>query len=243
MDDYQIVFGDKTRVMFVFAHPDDLEIYAGGTVARLVHDSKKVKLVKMTTGNKGSRQGDISEQTLSEVRQNEDLKALRELGLTDEDSVNLNVGDGEIENSKEVIGKIVRIIREFKPEVVVTHNPELKIIRDNDGYYYINHRDHKNTALCVVDAVYPYSRDKLFYPEHLAEGLEPHIVSEFLFVDSWGHSETISIKVTAFIETRRKAIACHKSQFDEERIDSLHNYFALEKDGERFEQFWYVKAD
>lgn len=243
MDTYSAIFGNKERIMFVFAHPDDLEIYAGGTVARLVNDGKKVRLIKMTTGNKGSRQEDVTETELTSLREKEDCDALLKLGLKLEDSINLNVGDGEIENNHQVIEKLVRVIREFKPELIVTHNPEDVLIRDNDGYYYVNHRDHRNTAVSVIDASYPFSRDKLFFPEHLANGLEPHIAAEFLFVDSWGKPDSVSIKVSEFMKTRKSAIACHTSQFNEERVESLHNYFAVEKDDEYYEQFWYVKAD
>lgn len=55
-DSYPEIFATKTKVMFVMAHPDDAEIYAGGTIARLVADGKTVRIVKMTSGNKGSRQ-------------------------------------------------------------------------------------------------------------------------------------------------------------------------------------------
>jgi LmbE family N-acetylglucosaminyl deacetylase len=44
-DSYDNIFGNKKKIMFVFAHPDDAEIYCGGTISRLVEDGKKVKLV------------------------------------------------------------------------------------------------------------------------------------------------------------------------------------------------------
>ena len=229
--------------MFVFAHPDDAEIYCGGLIARLGGDGKQVKLIKMTTGNKGSRSEIISEADLAKTRESEDAQALKVLGLNDADSLNLNLGDGEIETNLETIGKVVKEIRKFKPDLIVTHNPEKTLIRDLDGGYYVNHRDHRHTAEATVDAAYPYSRDLLFYPEHIKDGLSGHTCSEFLFVDSWGHQDSIYIDITDFAETRTKAIACHKSQYSIENAQGSTDFFAPVVDGSRHEQFRYVLAD
>lgn len=242
-DSYQKVFGEKSRVMFVFAHPDDAEIYCGGTIARLTEDGKKVRLIKMTTGNKGSRQEDLTEEKLASIRESEDQEALKTLGVDKEDSRNLNLGDGEVENSLSTIEKLVKEIREFKPDLIVTHNPEQKLIRDLDGVYYVNHRDHINTATSVIDAAYPYSRDNLFFPDQLKEGLETHSTTEFLFVDSWGHEDTVFIEITNQAQKRIEAIACHLSQYTKEGAQGSTDYFAQENDGKRFEQFRYVVAD
>ena len=229
--------------MFVFAHPDDAEIYCGGLIARLAGDGKQVKLIKMTTGNKGSRGEIISEANLAKTRESEDGEALKVLGLKDSDSLNLNLGDGEIETNLETIGKVVKEIRKFKPDLIVTHNPEKTLIRDLEGGYYVNHRDHRHTAEVTIDAAYPYSRDLLFYPEHIKDGLSGHSCSEFLFVDSWGHQDSIYIDITDFAETRTKAIACHKSQYSTENSQGSTDFFAPAVDGRRHEQFRYVVAD
>jgi len=59
-DSYDDIFKDKERILVVFAHPDDAEIYCGGTIARLTKDNKEVRVVKVTSGNKGSRGQEIS---------------------------------------------------------------------------------------------------------------------------------------------------------------------------------------
>lgn len=242
-DSYSKIFSSKQKIMFVFAHPDDAEIYSGGLIARLVEDGKKVKLIKMTTGNKGSRDQKISETDLANLRESEDLEALKTLGLASSDSANLNLGDGEVEASLATIGKLVEQIRQFKPDLIVTHNPENKLIRDLGGGYYVNHRDHLNTALATVDAAYPYSRDNLFFPEQIKIGLTGHSTTEFLFVDSWGHADSVGIEITRQADKRTKAIACHKSQYSLDHAQGSTDYFAKEVNGKRFEQFWYVVAD
>ncbi len=242
-DSYSKIFGEKQRIMFVFAHPDDAEIYCGGLIARLASDKKQLKLIKMTTGNKGSRGESISDADLAKTRETEDGAALKTLGLSETDSLNLNLGDGEIENNLETIGLLVKEIRTFKPDLIVTHNPEKTLIRDLEGGYYVNHRDHRHTAEVTVDAAYPYSRDLLFYPEHIKAGLSGHTCSEFLFVDSWGHEDTVFFDITDFATTRTQAIACHKSQYSEEHAQGSTDFFAPLVEGRRHEQFRYVLAD
>ena len=241
-DAYGRIFSSKKRIMLVFAHPDDAEIYAGGTIARLVSDHKQVKLVKMTTGNKGSRDQIITEADLAKTRESEDQAALAVLGLTDEDNSNLDLGDGQLVPDMTTLEKMVSEIRLFKPDLVITHNPENVLIRDLGGSYYVNHRDHRATGLTVVDATYPYSRDTLFFPDQL-KTITPHTVTEYLFVDSWGHQDTAYIDVTDFAEVKTRAIAAHHSQYTQEKAQSSTDYFAPVTEGRRFEQFRYVVAD
>jgi LmbE family N-acetylglucosaminyl deacetylase len=229
--------------MIIFAHPDDAEIYCGGTIARLVSDKKSVKLIKMTTGNKGSRNQTISEHDLALTREQEDGQALKTLGLFAGDSINLDLGDGDIENNKETIRLLAKEIRAFKPELIITHNPENILIRDLEGCYYVNHRDHRNTAAAAVDAAYPYARDILFFPEQISAGLEGHSCAEFLFVDSWGHQDTEYIEITSQAEIRTGSIACHQSQYSRKDAQVSTDYFAPVVNGKRFEQFRYVVAD
>lgn len=243
IDSFDKIFADKSRIMFVFAHPDDAEIYCGGLITRLVENGKSVRLIKMTKGNKGSRQEDISERELSDERVAEDSAALKVLGVSESDNINLDLGDGQVENSIKTIGLLVEQIREYKPELIVTHNPEQILIRDLAGDGYVNHRDHRNTGSIVVDAAYPYSRDILFFPEQIQKGLESHTVTEFLFVDSWGHPDTVKIDITNQTENRIKAIASHKSQYSMKKAQDSTDFFAKEEEGKRFEQFRYVQID
>jgi len=242
-DSFAKVFENKSRVMCIFAHPDDAEIYCGGTIARLIEEGKKVKLVKMTTGNKGSRSESISESDLALLRETEDQQALLTLGLTPIDSVNLNLGDGQVENNLATIELLAKEIRTFKPDLIITHNSENTLIRDLDGGYYVNHRDHRHTAISAVDAAYPYSRDNLFFPDQIKTGLTGHTCAEFLFVDSWGHQDSVYIEVTAQADKRTQAIACHKSQYPMDKAQDSTDYFAPDQSGHRYEQFRYVIAD
>lgn len=233
------VFGDKERILFVFAHPDDAEIMAGGTILKLVSEGKSVRIVKMTSGNKGSRSESYSEEQLREMRLNEDREALEVLGVKESESVNLDLGDGEVMNDQETIKKIVEEIRRFKPEIIVTHNPVEVIIKKSNGKYMVNHRDHRMTAMTVVDAVYPFSRDNLFFDELTKNGLVGYEVKEMLFVDG-DDEDLVSIEITEVLDKRNKAILKHKSQISENKLEELNKVFLQEEDGKSFERFKHV---
>lgn len=244
IDSYEKIFENKQRILFVMAHPDDAEIYAGATIARLLADGKEVRIVKMTYGNKGSRQENISEAALIEQRTMENANAMKALGIKSENDIFLDISDGEVDNSLNTIGKIVSQIRLFKPDLLVTHNPEDSIITFDKGVSWVNHRDHRNTGKSALDAAYPYSRDILFFPEQLAEpGVESHAVTEFLFVDYYNHPETVAIEVTDFVETRTKAIAAHTSQYTNEGAQESTDFFTGFALPNLYERFRYVVAD
>lgn len=243
-DSFDSIFQKVQRVLVVMAHPDDAEVFCGGTIARLIDAGRNVRVVKVTSGNRGSRDNDYSMDSLAAERSTEDMNACKILGITDENSIHLGVNDGEVENSIEVIGKIAKEIRVFKPDLVITHNPEDVIIRFAEGENWVNHRDHRNTGKSTIDAAYPYSRDNLFFPEQLTNGVTPHSVSQFLIADYYDHPDCVDIDVTECIEKKTKALAAHTSQFTEEKAQELVSFMTTREGEEgKFERFRFVKAD
>lgn len=244
-DSFDKIFGNKKKIMVVSGHPDDLEIMAGGTVARLIAESKEVRSVKVTLGDKGSQQQEISKETLTDIRLKEDTASMHALGVTDENNVYLRFEDGAVENTMEVIKAIARQVRLFQPDIVLTHNPQDIVIRFAEGVNWINHRDHRNSGLSTVDAVYPYSRDLLHFPEQLQEeGAKSHICGEFLFFDYYDGPDVVAFDVTGFIEARVKAHSSHASQYSVEDAQGSAVFFTkLDDSGRRYERFKYVIAD
>ena len=219
IDSFSEIFDNKNRILVILAHPDDAEIYCGATISKLTSLGKTVRVVKMTSGNRGNKQQDISATELEKTRLEEDRAAMKIMGIKDDDNVYLGLGDGTVDNSLETIEKVAYQIREFKPDIIITHNPEDMIIRYAKNESWVNHRDHRNTGQSVIDAAYPYSRDTLFFPEQLKNPkLSSHCVSQFLLVDYYHHPDTVSVEVT--------------------------NYFSKNSDDpRRFERFRYVITD
>jgi len=185
--------------MVVSPHPDDAEFGVAGTVARWTRESKGVVYVICTDGSKGTDDHDMKPEALAEIRENEQRQAAKVLGV--DEVVFLRYPDQSLEDTPEFRKDLVRKIRKYRPEVVVTTDPYRR---------YIWHRDHRITGQVVLDAVFPFARDHLAYPDLLDEGLEPHKVKEMLF---WGADEVnYRSDISDTFELKISALQRHKSQ-------------------------------
>lgn len=241
-DSFEDIFGDKSRVLVVLGHPDDNEIICGGIVARLLAEGKKVRSIAMTNGGKGfQNRTDITEKEFAEIRKREQLEAGKELGLTEEDIFNLDIPDGELENTVENIGKVVFHIRQFKPDIIITQNPFDNINTFDSETHWVNHRDHRHTALITIDAAYPYSRDRGFFPEHFIKyNLVPHEVDEMLFSDAYAYPDVSYFDVTKYIDKKRNALLKHKNAFGPEDVEEEFLAETKLEPGKNFERLKYI---
>ena len=193
---------EQTPVLVVTPHPDDAEGGAGGTIGRWTAQGRKVVLAVCTNGDKGTSDRTVDPAELAKTREQEQRQAAKVLGISE--VAFLGFPDQGLEDSSEFREKIVRLIRTHRPGTVVTADPDRR---------YIRHRDHYNTGRVTLDAVFPYARDHLAYPEHLEEGLEPHNVRE---VYLWRPEEADTfIDITDTYDTKMKALYCHVSQMGE----------------------------
>ncbi len=234
MHSYEDIFKNKKKILFVTAHPDDVDVMWGGTIAKLRQDKKEVFVVVVTNGARGSRDNVISESDLAKERIKEQTNALAELGVPKENFTTLNYKDGEAENNMELIGKIAYYIRKWKPEIVATQDPQSLYMKVNGDRTYVNHKDHRVTGLATLDAVYPFSRDLSFFPEHAKEGVTPHTVLEIIFMGEGN----LKIDITDVIEKKKKALIAHKSQFDAKSVPGILEHW--KKDGKYFETGLYL---
>ena len=164
------------RVLVVIPHPDDAEFWCAGTVSKWTSEGASVHYLLCTDGGKGTSAPEMTSKQLSVIREGEQQDAANVAGV--KDVVLLHHPDGELEDNQELRKEIVREIRRVQPDVVLCPEP----YRKNLAW----HRDHRITGQVALDAVFPYARDHLAYPEHLAEGLEPHKVRE---VYLWGSDQ------------------------------------------------------
>jgi len=193
---------DATSVLVICAHPDDMESWCGGTLALLAQRGAAVSMALVTAGDKGSADRRATADEVAETRLAEQARANERLGLIGLRF--LGERDGEVEDTLELRRKIVGVIREVRPDVVFTHDPE------HIWPPYITHRDHRIVGRAVLDAVYPMARDHLFFPEQVAAGLEPHIVSHvWMFSTS---QPTTAIDIAATLDLKIAARLEHASQ-------------------------------
>ena len=202
---------EPADVLVVTPHPDDAEFGVAGTVAKWTQEGKQVVYVVCTNGNKGTSDPDVKPHELAKIRQNEQRAAAEILGVRE--VVFLENQDQELEDTPEFRKQIVRMIRRYRPETVVTADPYRR---------YIWHRDHRIAGQVTLDAVFPYARDHLAYPDLLEEGLQPHKVKQMLF---WA-SENINYlsDVTATFDLKLAALRCHESQVKTMKVSDLEDW-------------------
>ncbi|MFN8453378.1 MAG: PIG-L family deacetylase [Anaerolineae bacterium] len=191
--------------LIIMAHPDDVEFVMGGTVIKWRQAGCRVRYVLVTSGDAGSHEPDMTRETLAQLREAEQWAAARHIGA--EEVIFLGYHDGEVEPTLTLRRELMRQIRRFKPQVVVTFDPTQLYVNGQ----YINHPDHRAVGQAVLDAVAPAAAMRLNFPELLAEGLEPHRVRE-VYVASPANPDTW-IDVTTTFDLKLETLLLHKTQF------------------------------
>lgn len=187
------------RYMVVVAHPDDAEFSSAGTIARLTNAGKDVTIVQVTSGDKGTPDADVQPHTLTARREAEEVEAARRLGVARVEF--LRCTDGELEPNLDLREKVVRQIRTHRPDVVISHDPYRP---------YALHPDHRAVGYAAIDSVYPTARDPQYFPEHLAEGLQPHKTAEIWFFNA-EHPDLV-VDITETFERKIDSLRAHVSQ-------------------------------
>ena len=192
----------QADVLVIAAHPDDSEFGAAGTVAKWIREGRRAAYLVCTSGEKGTTDPALTPEALIGIREAEQRAAARVLGV--HEVVFLRQPDQGLEDTAEFRKSIARMIRSFRPDIVMTSDPYRR---------YIWHRDHRIIGQVVLDAVFPYARDRLAYPDLLAEGLMPHKVREIYF---WG-TEDINFRsdISETFDLMIAALRCHASQVRE----------------------------
>jgi len=190
------------RAMVIMAHPDDAEFLCSGTVAKWCKEGWDVYYVLVTGGDKGTHDESMTPEKLAAIREEEQRQACRVLGV--KECIFLGYPDGFTSESAELRGQIVRLLRQYRPDVVITWDA----FRGT-----FNHRDHRNVGQATMDAIYPIVRDRLFYQQHEEDGLASHQVNEVLLAGAADADYVVDI--TDVWEKKVEAILCHTSQIGE----------------------------
>ena len=206
------------RVLGVVAHPDDLDVIASGAIAKYIQGGAEVHYLVLTDGGKGSDDLTMTTEELIKIRQEEQRQGLAAIGGNPDNVHFLSYGDGELEATLALKQDIVRAIRQYKPDTVITLDP-VPVYSETTGR--INHTDHRVAGYAVIDAVFPLARDRLTFPALAAEGLEPHKVDTLLLVDF--DRATYYEDITETFDLKKAAIAAHPSQFKD--LDFMYTIF------------------
>jgi LmbE family N-acetylglucosaminyl deacetylase len=190
--------------MAITAHPDDIEFGCVGTVARWVKAGARVAYVLCTSGDVGIDEPGMTRARATEIREAESRAAAEIAGVRE--VIFLREPDGMLEATLDLRRKLVREIRRFRPEVVITGDPTVVWAGDD----YINHPDHRAAALAAVDAVFPAAGQPNLFEELADEGLRPHKVRK-LYVTGFGQGNFF-VNIDDTIDVKVAALRAHRSQ-------------------------------
>jgi LmbE family N-acetylglucosaminyl deacetylase len=195
------------RAMTIQAHPDDQEFSIAGTLARWAKAGCEITSVVITSGDSGSNDpanGAEYKAKLAEIREAEQRAANDVLGI--KETIFLHYPDGELEPTLQLRRELTRQIRRFKPDTVVTGDPETFFY----GSEYVNHPDHRAAARAACEAVFPSAGTRLIFTDLLDEGLEPHNVKR-LYVHGNAQPDTW-VDISETMDTKIEALRKHVSQ-------------------------------
>jgi LmbE family N-acetylglucosaminyl deacetylase len=207
-------------VLAVFAHPDDAEISAGGTMARWAAEGRPVHLLILTNGDRGSQDPSQDRAELARIRATETADAARVAGLAE--TRILSIADGELANTREVQAEIAREIRRVRPTIVLTCDPTAWFF----GNRYYNHSDHRTAGAVALDAVFPGAGNPHFFSEQLEDGLEPWNVPEVWL--GWTLEPNTWQDVTGYMGTKLDALRAHRSQVEGDMLGFFEEWLPLE---------------
>ena len=194
-------------VLVIGAHADD-DAQSHGTLALLQAHGNNVYIVTLTTGNVGTQDPNLSRFQLAEIRRQEELAALAELGIPAEHYINLGYDDGllEFEDRKAVVGELVRQIRKIRPDVLFAFDPGKR-------YQRWHKSDHRAAAYLAADAARAAMWRLLFEGQIIQEGLKAYQIPEYLFYDSAEEDRNTWVDISETAEKKVNAASKYVSQF------------------------------
>lgn len=210
--------------MSIHAHPDDQDFTVAGTLAKWAKAGCDVVSVIITSGDAGTNdpgRGPEFKAELAKMREDEQRQANAALGVRE--TVCLRYPDGEVVASLELRRDLTRLIRRYKPEVVVTGDPTAWFY----GQDYVNHPDHRAAAEAAIHAVFPSAGTRMIFTELLAEGLDPHDVQR-LYVHGTEKPDTW-VDISETLELKIQALKKHFSQSDTHDSDRMIRQWAAEE--------------
>jgi N,N'-diacetylchitobiose non-reducing end deacetylase len=200
------------RLLCIQPHPDDMDICAGGTIARLVENGTEVFYLTVTDGSAGFTSISIPDaQQRMELRKGEQQNAGKILGVKEYHWLDFpDAGDWSMYDARNAM---VKVLREIKPDFVMTVDPWLP---------YEAHQDHVKCGMAASEALIMVNLPFIATDKRVGEAFEPCEIEGVAFAISTKPNTIID--VGQYRENKFKAIAEHKSQFGEDFLGMLKIY-------------------
>ncbi len=200
----------RGKTVLIFSpHPDDDTFAVGGTLALLSAHGNRVVIAIYTNDNKGSYDQDMTSERLARIRKSEEEAACAVLGVPSENIIWMGHDDGELEYvpAKLLCGQATRIIRQYRPDAVLSVDP-------GEWYERWHKSDHRMAAFNTIDAVRA-AEFHLYYPEHLlVDKLQPYKVPNLFFYYATPQDANCYVNIDPVFEKKFEAASKHVSQFE-----------------------------
>ena len=191
---------DKKVVLSIAAHGDDAEFLAGGTLAGLAAEGHAVYVCLATDNDRGSFR--LSAEELKAMARPEAEASARALGA--QGVFMLGYTDGDLCDAPptKLRGQIMRLIRQLKADIIFSWDPFAP---------FEGHPDHRAIAWAASDAA-SFAHFNLYHLEHLAEGLQPHRVSEYYWYSKARWQTNKLVDITGAIDRKLEALYGYQCQ-------------------------------
>lgn len=199
------------KILAIGGHPDDVEQFMGGTLMLLAKAGYEITVAAMTDGACGSHE--LSAEEIVKIRKEESENAAKLLGA--KKFISVGIKDGSIEYNLENVRKLVALIREIQPDIILTH--------PTDDYM----TDHWHTGALVLWAV-PEARHENFEAPGTVIPAYPHVYhcdpQGLTLSDGQIVRVNTIVDISTVIDEKMKAFAEHKSQlsFMDSHDDTIH---------------------
>jgi LmbE family N-acetylglucosaminyl deacetylase len=192
------------RVLAIVAHPDDVDFSAAATIAGWTDAGIEVVYCLVTDGDAGGYDEAMPRDAMARLRRAEQAEAAKCVGVSELRF--LGYPDGQLEPSLDLRKDLARVIRQVRPDRVLTSSPERNYARIG-----ASHPDHRAVGAAALDAVYPDARNPFAFPGLLQEeGLAPWKVREVWLAASPAADHYVD--VTASFDRKVAALRAHQSQ-------------------------------
>jgi LmbE family N-acetylglucosaminyl deacetylase len=204
----------KTILLFT-PHPDDDTFCCAGTLALLAKNGNNIRIVIYTNDDKGSYDPEMTSEHLASIRMHEEEEACRILGIPKQNIQWLEYHDGMLEyaNTRDLVEEVTRIIRQIRPEVVLSIDPGSEYVR----WHKTDHRMAANNTMDAIRA----AEWHLYFPNQLLhEGLEPWQVPQEYYFYATQKDANYWVNIDGVVEKKIDAAVAHVSQWE----PSIHHY-------------------
>jgi LmbE family N-acetylglucosaminyl deacetylase len=199
---------EPKRILVILAHPDDPEFFCGATLIRWAAAGHEIRYCLFTKGQRGARDPNLTGEEIARMRMAEQKNAATCIGIKSVDF--LDELDGELDPSPSLRKEVVRQIRKYSPQIIVTSDPQNYVSLENR----LNHPDHRAAGEIVLGAAFPAAGNPLIYRSFDDRLMGSPVNPEEVWISA-SNQPNLIVDVSPYFEKKLEALCCHKSQIGE----------------------------